>query len=35
MHLGRQVFDQKGESLANRSGLDHVVIVKHENETLA
>ena len=32
VHLWRQVFDQKGERLVDRFGINHVVVVKHEDE---
>ena len=34
VHLWRQVFDQKGEGLVDRFGINHVVVVKHEDEAL-
>lgn len=32
MHLGWQMLKQKGESLVNRFGLNHVVVVKDEGK---
>ena len=34
VHLWRQVFEQKGEGLVDRFGINHVVVVKHEDEAL-
>ena len=32
MHLRRQVFQQKGEGIVDRFGLNHVVVVEDEEE---
>ena len=32
VHLWRQVLDQKGEGLVDRFGINHVVVVKDEDE---
>ena len=32
VHLRRQVLEQKGEGIVDRSGIDHVVVVKDEDE---
>ena len=32
VHLWRQVLEQKGEGIVNRSGIDHVVVVEDEDE---
>ena len=32
VHLRRQVLEQKGEGIVNRFGIDHVVVVKDEDE---
>ncbi len=32
VHLGRQVLEQKGEGFVNRFGIDHMVVVKDEDE---
>ena len=32
MHLGWQVLEQKGEGIVNRFGINHVVVVKDEDE---
>src|SRR5512135_1177647 len=34
VHLWRQVLDQKGEGLVNRSSIDYVVVVKHKDEVV-
>jgi len=32
VHLGWQVLEQKGEGMVNRFGINHVVVVKNEDE---
>ena len=34
MHLWRQVLEQKGEGIVNRFGINHVVVVKDEDEVI-
>ena len=34
MHLRRQVFDEEGQCIVNRFGINYVVVVKDENEII-
>ena len=34
MHLGRQVFQQKGKGIVNRPGVNNVVVVKDKHEII-
>ena len=32
MHLRRQVLDQKGKGVVNRSGIDNVIVIQNEDK---
>ncbi len=34
VHLWRQVLEQKGEGLVNRFGINHMVIIQHQDEVV-